>query len=306
MKNEFHCGFQIDCESTQHAIRDSALGERACRGIAELLEAEELRGTFLVIPGDIEASGGLYRELEKCGHEVGLHVHPADQGYQEFLGVYGFEDQVAIIGEAADRFAGVMGHRPESVCIGYMSSNDYTYAAMEAVGIRQGVLSLPTRVLPNCASVWAGAPLGIHYVNRYNRILPGDMDLVDVPSTVDPESRMWGGAHPQDLRVELVDAKNHWYTIKKNVDRQMNDGLPMKHLLVGTHNTFDYSDERDFRRETLVKMIQHVRDIVDSCGSEMVGNTIKGIADEFRGKVPLDKVGETELGLDTRGRGRDK
>lgn len=47
------------------------------------------------------------------------------------------------------------------------------------------------------------------------------MNFVDLPPTVDPDSRMWGGAQPLNLRVELVDAKNHWYTIDKAVRRQI-------------------------------------------------------------------------------------
>ena len=117
-----------------------------------------------------------------------------------------------------------------------------------------GTVSMPTRNLPQCACVWGGSPLDIHYPHRYNRSLAGDVDFVDIPPTVDVESRMWGGAHPQDLRIELVDAKNHWYTIHKNVKRQVEAGseIPVKYLKALTHNIFDYSDARDFRRETML------------------------------------------------------
>ena len=33
-----------------------------------------------------------------------------------------------------------------------------------------------------------GEPLYIHYTNRYNRLLPGDMDFVDLSHTIDPEN----------------------------------------------------------------------------------------------------------------------
>ena len=48
-------------------------------------------------------------------------------------------------------------------------------------------------------------------------LLSGGLDFVVIPQTIDPDSRMWGGKTPLDLRVELVDAKNHWYTIHKAV-----------------------------------------------------------------------------------------
>lgn len=302
MDKKFYCLFQIDCEATQHAINDAALGERASRAFADILETQSMLGTFFVIPTDIEASGSSYIELKNRGHEIGLHIHPADMGYEEFLGVYGYNKQKEILGMASDRFAQVMGYKPESICIGYAAANDYTFPVMTELGFRHGMLSIPTRVLPQCTSVWAGAPLDIHYANAYNRILPGNLDLVNVPLTIDSASRMWGGAHPQDLRIELVDAKNHWYTIKKEVDRKIINNSPIKYILSITHNIFDYSKEYDFRRETLIKVIQHAKNIINSAGYQMAGATMKQVAEDFRTKCPIDKISEFKLNLDTSGR----
>ena len=300
--NDFYAAFQIDCEATQHAINDAGLGERASRGFADLLEGDGFRGTFFVIPTDIEASGKLYQELVQRGHEVGLHIHPADLGYQEFLGVYGLDEQLEIINIATDRFAQIMGYRPKGICIGYVSGNDYTFNAMVKAGFKHGMLSIPTRVLTSCASVWAGAPLDIHYANAYNRILSGTLDLVDVPLTIDPESRMWGGLHPQDLRIELVDAKNHWYTIKKEVDRKIRCNSPVKYLLSITHNTFDYSDAGNFRTITLKKVLSHIRNIVVDTGGMVKKATMADIAAFYRKVCPLTEMKDPQLALDTSGR----
>ncbi len=300
---EFSLITHADCEATQHAVDDAALGERSVRGLAEIAAGENLHMTFLVIPTDFEANPALYREMDRDGHEVGLHVHPAEQGYKEFLGIYGPAEQRKIIGEAADRFAQVMGRRPRSVCIGYGSANDHTYPVFTELGFTHGDISVPTRILPECASVWAGAPLGMHYAHPYNRLLPGWLDFVEIPQTLDPDSRMWGGKHPQDLRVELVDAKNHWYTTAKAVERQIHEGASVKYIHIVTHNVFEFGAEGDFRRETLVKMIRHARKIVSDKGGVIKPATMESCAREFRFVNPIENAREPKLALDTRGRG---
>jgi len=283
-------------------VADAALGERATRGIVDIADRAGLAATLLVIPADLEASRTAYREAAEQGHEVGLHVHPADQGYEEFLGVYGPDTQRKIIDEAADRFAQVMGCRPKSICIGYGSANDYTYSVFVELGFTHGHISIPTRILPECASVWAGAPLDMHYAHPYNRVLPGWLDFVEIPQTLDPDSRMWGGKHPQDLRVELVDAKNHWYTMAKAVDRQICANVPVRCIHIVTHNTYDYADPCNFRRETLETMIRHAREIVAAKSSAVRKATMATLAAEYREVCPPEKAKEFKLKLDTRGR----
>ena len=151
------------------------------------------------------------------------------------------------------------------------------------------------------ASVWEGAPLTIHYANKWNRLLPGTLDFIDVPHTVDTESYMWGGKHPQDLRVELVDAKNHWYTMYKAMLRQKDDNsIPVKVLRGVTHNTFDYSDSSDFRRKTLIGMIEAMQSILDNAGCELRAATLGSITEEYR-RVVAKIDPKDRLKLDRRG-----
>lgn len=296
---------QVDCEATQQSIRDPKLGERAIRGLGHICAETGIKASFQVIPPDIKKHFRIYRQLEAEGHEIGLHVHPTEQGYQEFLGVYGFDEQVKIVREAMDVFAQQMGRAPRGFTPGYGSANDHTFPALESLGLRHGLVSFPTRNLPQCACVWGNSPQDLHYPHRYNRCLCGNVDFVDVPPTIDPDSRMWGGAHPQDLRVELVDAKNHWYTIHKSVLRQLSAGekVPVKYVKAVTHNTFDYSDKRNFRRETLLGIIAAAKKICVEQGCRMAAATSEELAAEYRRKTPLPKGGQT-LQLDTRGRGR--
>ncbi len=296
--NVVYFNLSTDCEATQSAVNDPALGERATHGLAAILHAEGWRGSFFVIPTDIEAHGALYQELAKAGHEVGLHIHPAAQGYAEFCGLYGPETQEKIISEAVERFVQVMGEPPQGFSMGYASANDYTYPILAKLGFTHGICSVPGRILPECASVWAGAPLFMHYAHAHNRILPGALDFVEIPATIDWESRMWGGKHPQDLRIELVDAKNHFYTIEKSLRRQIDEAIPVKLIHATTHNLFEYSDPRDFRRETLEGVIKHVKTVADNHGYQIVGTTLQQIANLYRERVPKEQI---KLELDRRG-----
>jgi peptidoglycan/xylan/chitin deacetylase (PgdA/CDA1 family) len=292
----------IDCESTQPAIRDPALGRRSSRGFAEVLEKSGLKGTFYILPSEAESAPDLYGDLKQRGHAIGLHLHPAADGYEEFLGIYGSATQREIVAAAVSRFESAVGGAPNGICVGYASTNDHTYGVLYDLGFRHGMTSIPTRVLPECASVHAGAPLDIHYANRANRLIPGDLDYVEIPATVDPESRMWGGKHPQDLRVELVDAKNHWYTIYKSVERQVKNQVPVPYVLASTHNIFEYGDTRDFRRQTLEGMIRHVFAIGTSFGLEIAVATMEETAAAYRSAVPL-ATGSSRLTLDRSGYG---
>jgi peptidoglycan/xylan/chitin deacetylase (PgdA/CDA1 family) len=303
---KFFANWSIDCEATQHSVNDAALGTRGVSGFADILDEHALRGTFFAIPGDAESNPALYRSLLGRGHEAGLHLHAADEGYYEFVGVMGPDEQREVISKARDRWAQVMGFAPVSFCMGYGSANDYTYGILNDLGFQYGQVGIPGRRLIDCASVWEGESLTIHYANRYNRLLPGDLDFIDIPHTVDPESRMWGGKHPQDLRVELVDAKNHWYTMYKSVMHQRDDdSIPIKIVRGVTHNTFDYTDSANFRRQTLLGMIESMQSIIENAGCEPVPATLGMIADDFRKMVPKTDA-KALLKLDRRGYGGKK
>lgn len=306
MSSSLLFAIQIDCEATQHAIDDAALGERAIRGLGEIFDETGTLGTFFVVPGDIEAHASIYQDLESQGHEIGLHVHPKDMGYGEFLGTESAEQQRAILVEAIDRFARAMGRPPLSFCPGYGSANDFTFGILEELGLTHGLVSFPTRNLPQCACVWGDSPLDPRYPHRHNRVLNGDVNFVDLPPTIDPASRMWGGAHPQDLRVELVDAKNHWYTMDKAVRRQLADNTPVTQLHAVTHNVFEYGDPGNFRRETYVGIVQAARQIAEREDLAFQAATLADVAGAFRKAVPLDSAEPKDLALDTSGRAFSK
>jgi hypothetical protein len=77
--------------------------------------------------------------------------------------------------------------------------------------------------------------------------------------------------------------------------------VPVKYLKAVTHNTFDYMDKRNFRRETLLGIIAAAQSICRAQVCRWVPATSAEIAAEYRRRMPLPK-GAPPLQLDTRGR----
>jgi peptidoglycan/xylan/chitin deacetylase (PgdA/CDA1 family) len=284
---EFHFCWSIDCESTRREIGDPHLGRDAIQGFASLLDGEGWTGTFFLTPEEIRAMPDTVRALSRSGHEIGLHPHPDEGGWRSpYLGTYSEDDQSRIIQQALTAFVEVTGKKPVTCRPGYASANDGTFGVLASNGFLQTSASMPGRCMSSLASNWAGAPLFAHYTHPYNRLLAGSLNLVEFPISVDWETMIWGGRHPQDLRVEFTDAKNHSFVIEKVMRRQVSENVPVKALLPFTHNIFRYGDANDFRRETMLGMIDTMKRCAGQLGFSYRGTTIADAAGEFRSSVP--------------------
>ncbi len=83
----------MDCEpstATSHpkatGPRDWAMGERAVLGYAGIAKEYGFPCTFFVHPETILAQADLFRQLEREGHCVGLHMHPWKYSYWRYRG----------------------------------------------------------------------------------------------------------------------------------------------------------------------------------------------------------------------------
>ena len=132
-----------------------------------------------------------------------------------------------------------------------------------------------------------GGPQHVHYANPANRLLEGGLDLVEVPVTTDPDSMLWSGGHPQDLRVELFDGKNQRYMIDKMLAREKARPQPVKAIVALTHNTFEYDDPANFRRQTMEKMISDFAELANRHDVNLIPATISQIAAAYRTAVPV-------------------
>jgi hypothetical protein len=278
--------WSIDCESCR--IDDTALGSRAMEGFCGILDEYGWKGTLFIIPEEIRYMADVIGRAVERGHEAALHLHPAQSGcHTDHIGECSYDEQLEITLDAIDIFKKSLGIVPVSVRPGYGSANDSTVKAMTAAGIRQGSMSFPGRKMTGLAANWSGAPLFTHYMHPDNRFLEDGCDFVELPISVDWETMIWGGVHPQDLRVEFTDSGNHGYVIRKVMKRQSDEDLPFKAVMPFTHNIFDYSDKSDFRSVTMRGMTDEMLKTGKGLGFGVKGISIEQAAGIYRRAVPF-------------------
>lgn len=255
--------FTMDCEAIADLAAEGGpktweFCGKAIAGYCETLFARNLKPTLFVVPYTAEKIAPLLLEMEKEGAELGLHYHPQDYGYADYLGAYDYDEQHKMLSEARRMWEDALGKAPVSFRGGNFSANDHTFSVLRDLGFSQGSLSVPGRNFTRVKSNWAGSPMLPYHTNRANRLLEGNMDFLEIPTTADWESTMWGGLTKLELRVEMVDARAHGFTVRKSVDRQLEQRIEHPYLLALTHNIFDYSDLHEFRRQVLDGLIAEI------------------------------------------------
>ena len=273
--------FTMDCEATAEFSSEGGppsweSAEKAITGYCELLLEKGLTPTLFVVPRAAERLGPVLLKLERLGAELALHFHPQDHGYADYLGAYTYDEQMQMLAIAGDAWSAALGRWPKSFRGGNASANDATFPALAELGFKQGSLSIPGRNFTRVRSNWPDSPMRPYRTNRANRLIPGDMDFLEIPITVDWESVMWGGLTKLELRVEMVDARAHGFTIRKSIDRQLGEGFENPYLVILTHNIFDYSDLNEFRRNVLLGIIGEIENHARQRELIIRGHTVSG------------------------------
>ncbi len=203
--------FTMDCEriekfSPMGGPKTWEFSERAIEGFSEILSAKGLLATFFIVPETAHQHRDLFLDLEKKGFELGMHLHPQsfdDLRYEDYVGGYSLEKQIEILREAINVWAEALGKIPKSFRPGSLSANDSTFKALYTVGFRQGSVSAPEREAPEARAVWRGAYPYAHHVHPDFRLVPGKLDVYEVPFTDDWDRGIAGGKSSIELRIEL-------------------------------------------------------------------------------------------------------
>ncbi len=286
---EIHFCWTLDCEATQRAVANPELGRRSVRGFVDVVVGAGMRVTLFVLPSEARAYPQLFRQMVEEGVEVGLHYHPQEESHSDYCGAYSAQDQREMYAHGLRQLSDALGFQPRSFRTGSCSANDATFPVTADLGFTSCSHSMPGRNMANLCSNWTGAPAHVHYAHAANRLLEGGLDLVEIPVTTDPDSMLWSGGHPQDLRVELFDAKNQRFMIDKMLNREKQRPQPIKAIVALSHNIFDFSDAADFRRQTLRQMLADCVDLADRHEVRLIPATMGEIASAMRSTLPFAK-----------------
>ena len=277
--------FTMDCERVRRYSPPGGpetweLSERAIRGFSEVMEENGLLATFFIVPETAERHRALWLDLMSRGFELAVHYHPQSfRGgeWKDYLGGYSYQEQKSQLREVIKDWTRALGIKPESFRPGNVSANDDTFRVLYELGFRQGSVSVPERNLPEYKAVWVGANPYPHHTSPSNRLIEGDMDFFEVPITIDRERRVWQGKDPLELRVEFAGLEDHVETIEKWIRHLTETDIPIKHLVVITHNFFDYSDDSGEMRKRLEGIARYAYEISEEYGLNPVPSTIKQI-----------------------------
>lgn len=275
----------MDCEavvdqSSEGGPPDWDFARRSIAAFCEILDSRGFSPTLFVVPTVAVRLAGMLRDLATAGIEVGLHCHPQDLGFGDYLGGLDRDDQRSVLVLSRDMWSDALGSSPASFRSGNFSGNDHTFPLLSEMGIRWTSTVCPGRTFTRLRANWAGAPETPYRPSAANRLVAGDLNLVEVPLSVDRESIMWGGLTPLELRVEMVDARAHGYTMRKLLDARLATDQPPV-LVAMTHNIFDFSEPAEFRRSVLVEMIDELRRWSESRRVPIEGPNLARYAADF-------------------------
>lgn len=263
--------------------RDS---ERFIRGYVRLAESYGYPVSFMIHPEVTHAHAAIFDELESRGACLGLHLHPwkfSDGHYKAHFGGLTAEQQYAIVSEATAMWLAGMGRRPLYFRPGTFSANDSTFRVLSDLGFRGGSVSLPGRVYPDMFAIWAGAPYDPHRGHAIFRQMPGELDFVNIPLSVDTsrQEERNGNLFHWDLRPDWNNA--NYRQIASNIVEQLmarRPLVPVVHMV--THNDNDFGDPNDRVARNFQSVLREVTDACHRAGVEPVGATFASVCDLVR------------------------
>jgi len=289
--------YSIDCETppntkyTEWTERTEFLGgpvswefaEASTRGFVELMREIGMGDgtTLFVYPDVAQHQNHLYRELANKGVEIALHLNGMRYSKlkgkkAKWLGAMSNQEQKEAISMGKKDLEDVIG-RP---CLGYRacygSANNDTFPICEELGFEWASNSSGRCRFETYAN-WSGSWAYPHYASRKSKLIPGDMDLFEIPITRGLHTFFEDDPHkPFDLRVETppsVLGPNREILrkiLEENIIEMYLREVPIRTIVGASHNTNPYGDRSSYQSCNLKYMLTHTRDLAKEHGLDFV------------------------------------
>jgi hypothetical protein len=299
----------MDCEPTTATSHPSAtgpatwgVGEDAVRGYVEIAAGYGLPVTLFVHPEAAMAQAEMFRELERNGACLGLHMHPWKyslwkHGGRKFMAHYGGlspGDQEALLAEASDIWAEAIGHRPTYFRPGTFSANDAIFQVLHARGFRGGSCTAPGRIIPEMQAIWTAGQPDPHRASAVFRQALGSLDFANMPLSAD-FSRLLAGPAGRGMYADFrpdVDWPGQYdvsyRTLATNVVGQVRERGPRVPVLNAiTHNHYAYRNPADPVCRRLRVMLDEMVSACAGAALRIEGATLKEVADAVLASPPV-------------------
>lgn len=283
--------FTMDCERLDHEApgsggpKDWGVSERAILGMAEVLREKKVKGGFYPMPEVAKYHRHIFWELAKEGFELGLQFHSTcfrDFRYDKHLGFYNYEDQKQILTLAKSDWADALGRSPTTFRCGNTSANDYTYPILFELGYRQSSSAKPGRYRKGVHALWHGVYPYPHHVSPMSRLICGDLDLYEIPTSCHPTKRRYHDPNdPIDLRPDTgrVAYPEEIYaeTIDACIEEMIKMDQPIKAIVAPTHNTQEYLDRNNPKRKLMEFVIDYTKEAAEKHSLKFIPATLEEI-----------------------------
>jgi hypothetical protein len=277
--------------SGPHSYEGSA---RFIGGFARQAANARFPVSFFIHPEVAAAHPEVFLEWEKSGACLGLHIHPYKihrTRYRAHFGSLSAQEQTILLSEASAIWREALGRLPLYFRPGTFSANDATARVLSELGFRGGSLSCPGRLYPDLYAVWAGAPLDPHFTHASFRLMPGDLDFVNLPLTVDTSTQVTsnGRSFYRDLRPDYL--KADYDQIARNIVGQLKARDPaVPIIMVVTHNDNDFTDPQDRINGNYRRVLRAIQNACEAAEVEPVGATVETVCDAVRKKIPRENA----------------
>jgi len=231
-------------EPASESPATDAAARQSFRAFCELAQTLSLKPTVFSTAKFARAGASELLEAEQRGCELGVLCQPQAEGYTNYLGGYGYDQQREVIGIARDNWEKATGRKSACFRPGQFSANDFTFSLAVFEGFTHGSCSIPQRIHVQYKSVWVDAVSGAHHTDPLERSGKGTLEFLEVPVTSDFTRSNWMGSEfytPSYLDINGETPENQFPTlIRQHLGLFEEDPPDLPTLVVYGSNSADF------------------------------------------------------------------